>query len=102
MTSCKKAKVGRKITGMMNRHRVSSLIGALGLPGPEQQLAFDHFGHSGDVNGNIYQVPQAERQLKATAKYLHVIDGLVSENNNRPLIEGNYFHLEVKFIWNIL
>lgn len=29
---------------------------------------------SGDVNRNIYQVPQAERQLKSTGRYLELID----------------------------
>ena len=74
MACCKKGNLEGKVTGTMNRHRVSTLIGALGLPESEQQLAFDHFGHSGDINRNIYQVPQAERQLASTGKYLQMID----------------------------
>ena len=74
MYCCKKAGLEKKVNGTMNRHRVSSLIGAMGLSEADQQLVFDHFGHSGDVNKNIYQVPQAERQLSTTGKYLEMID----------------------------
>ena len=58
----------------MNRHRVSTLIGALGLPEHEKQLAYEHFGHSGSINQNIYQAPPAEQQLATTGKYLRMID----------------------------
>ncbi|XP_057317070.1 uncharacterized protein LOC130661123 [Hydractinia symbiolongicarpus] len=74
MACCKKANLTDKVNGTMNRHRVSTLIGSFGLSEAEQQLAFDHFGHSGDVNRNIYQVPQAERQPKSTGRYLELID----------------------------
>lgn len=81
MNSCTKANIDGKVNGTMNRHRVSTMIGMLGLPEDEQQLAFDHFGHSGDVNRNIYQAPQAERQLATTGKYLQLIDNGNSSNS---------------------
>lgn len=71
---CKKCDLNGKITGTINRRRLSSLIVALGLPESDQILAFDHFRHSGDVNKHVYQVPQAERQLATTGKYLQMID----------------------------
>lgn len=83
---CKKCDLNGKITGTINRHRLASLIGALGLPESDQLLAFDHFGHSGDVNKNIYQVPQAERQLATTGKYLQMIDNSSPSNEScKPL-----------------
>jgi len=66
---CKKCSLEGKITGTINRHRLSSLIGSMGIPESGQMMAFDHFGHSGDINKNIYQVPQAERQLATTGKF---------------------------------
>ena len=88
MACCKKGNLEGKVTGTMNRHRVSTLIGALGLPESEQQLAFDHFGHSGDINRNIYQVPQAERQLASTGKYLQMIDkGLETKETSGSRVE---------------
>ena len=74
MNCCKSANLEGKMNGTMNRHRVSTMIGALGLSESDQELAFQHFGHSGDVNRNIYQVPQAEQQLATTGKYLQQID----------------------------
>lgn len=74
MSTCKKSDIIVKINGTINRHRVSSLIGALGLPEHEQELAFQHLGHSGDINRNIYQAPPAERQLASTGRYLAMID----------------------------
>ena len=71
---CKKCNLSSNVTGTTNRHRVSTLIGALGLPESDQLLAFEHFGHSGDVNRNIYQVPPAEQQLRSTGRYLQLID----------------------------
>ena len=47
------------------------------------EWAYSHFGHSGDINKNIYQIPQAHQQLLSTAKYLTSIDqGIIS------LLEG--------------
>ena len=71
MACCKKAKLDGKITGTMNRHRVSSLIGALAVP--------EHL-ITAEMSIGIYaKCPQAERQLEATGKYLHIIDkGLAS------------------------
>ena len=58
----------------MNQHRVSTLVRALGFPKSDLELAFQHFGHSRDVNRNIYQAPPAEQQLESTGKYLKLID----------------------------
>ena len=90
MNSCKKAHIDGKVNGTMNRHRVSTMIGMLGLPENEQQLAFDHFGHSGDVNRNIYQAPQAERQLATTGRYLQMIDNGNCSNGLNTSEKGKY------------
>nr|XP_047130473.1 uncharacterized protein LOC105843290 isoform X3 [Hydra vulgaris] len=82
VSCCKKANVDGRLTGTMNRHRVSSLIGALGLSESNQQLVYDHFGHSGDVNKNIYQVPQAEQQLRTTGQFLRNIDQGLSDSSS--------------------
>ena len=58
----------------MNRHRVSSIIGSLGLSEEDQDLVYDHFGHSKDININVYQIPQAERHLNTTGALLRKID----------------------------
>ena len=86
VSCCKKANLDSNVNGTMNRHRVSTLIGALGLPESEQQLAFDHFGHSGDINRNVYQVPQAERQLQSTGRYLKLIDKGNASSSTTPVI----------------
>ena len=74
---CERAGLSGRINGTMNRHRVSSIIGSMDLGEKEQDLEFDHFGHSKNVNERIYQIPQAERQLASTGKLLNLID----ENN---------------------
>lgn len=84
MNCCKRANLEGKVNGTMNRHRVSTIIGSFGLPETEQQLVFDHFGHSGDVNKNIYQIPQAERQLATTGKYLIKIDKGLDKGSEMP------------------
>ena len=86
VSCCKKANLDSNVNGTMNRHRVSTLIVALGLPESEQQLAFDHFGHSGDINRNVYQVPQAERQLQSTGRYLKLIDKGNASSSTTPVI----------------
>ena len=74
LACCRKSNLNDHVNGTMNRHRVSTLVGALGLPESDRELAFQHFGHSGDVNRNIYQAPPAEQQLESTGKYLKLID----------------------------
>ena len=73
MTCYKQTDADYKVNRTMNRHRVTTLIGALGLPECDQGLAYEHFGHSGEINRNVYQVPQAERQLNSTGRYLQLI-----------------------------
>ena len=84
MTCCKKSKACVNVNGTMNRHRVPSLIGALALPETEQRLAFEHFGHSEEINRHVYQVPQAEQQLKSTGRYLQLIDNSSGMTNSTP------------------
>lgn len=69
-----KAGLGNKLNGTMNRHRVISIIGAFNLSEEDQNLAYEHFGHSKEVNKNIYQIPQAEKQLETTGRLLALID----------------------------
>ena len=72
--SCERAGLNGRINGTMNRHRVSSIIGSMDLNEKELDLAFDHFGHSKNINERIYQIPQAERQLASTGRLLNIID----------------------------
>ena len=71
---CRKSNLNDHANGAMNQHRVSMLVRALGFPKSDRELAFQHFGHSGEVNRNIYQAPPAEEQLESTGKYLKLID----------------------------
>lgn len=53
-----------------NRHRVASLLAKLNLSSREQQLIFDHFGHSKDINQGVYQAAAGSEQVNSTAKML--------------------------------
>ena len=44
-----------RLTGTTNRHRLSTLMAAINLSDLEKSLVFKHFGHSKDINENIYQ-----------------------------------------------
>ena len=74
MNSCKKANICDNVNGTMNRHRVSSIIGSMAIPENDKELIYEHFGHDGRINRDIYQVPQAERHLATTGKYLQMVD----------------------------
>ena len=74
MNSCKKAKICDNVNGTKNRHRVSSVIGSIALPENDKELIYEHFGHDDRINRDIYQVPQAERHLATTGKYLQMVD----------------------------
>uniref|UniRef100_A0A7M6DJE2 SET domain-containing protein n=4 Tax=Clytia hemisphaerica TaxID=252671 RepID=A0A7M6DJE2_9CNID len=78
-TCCKKAGIESKINGTLNRHRVSSIMGAFNLTETDRNLSYDHFGHSEEMNRFVYQIPQAEQQLAKTGEYLSLID-----KNQRP------------------
>ena len=56
--------------GTKNRHLIASLIGTMPLSPADSQLVYEFFGHSEHVNHNIYQRPQAERQLAVTGRIL--------------------------------
>ena len=51
---CQKLRIIKhNINGTKNGHKLSTLIARLGLPENEMELAYAHFGHSGDINKNI-------------------------------------------------
>uniref|UniRef100_A0A7M5UR60 Uncharacterized protein n=2 Tax=Clytia hemisphaerica TaxID=252671 RepID=A0A7M5UR60_9CNID len=78
-TCCKKAGIDSKINGTLNRHRVSSIMGALDMSEKDRNLSYEHFGHSEEMNKYVYQIPQAEQQLARTGEFLALID-----NNHNP------------------
>ena len=53
-----------------NRHRVASLLANLQLTEKEKDLIFKHFGHSKDVNEEIYQASAGTRQINSTGQML--------------------------------
>ena len=53
-----------------NRHRVASLSANLQLTEKEKDLIFKHFGHSKDVNEEIYQASAGTRQINSTGQML--------------------------------
>ena len=58
------------INATRNRHRVASLLAKLQLSKQEQDLIFQHFGHSENINMNVYQAPLGAMQLKTTGQRL--------------------------------
>lgn len=52
-----------------NRHRVASMLAKLQLSKKEQDLVFQHFGHSEHIN-KVYQAPPGSMQLQTTEKRL--------------------------------
>ncbi|XP_047131219.2 uncharacterized protein LOC136071695 [Hydra vulgaris] len=63
-----------RLTGTTNRHRLSTLMAAINLSDLEKSLVFKHFGHSKNINENIYQAPAAHQQILSTGKHLLAID----------------------------
>ena len=63
-----------RLTGTTNRHRLSTLMAAINLSDLEKSLVLKHFGHSKDINENIYQAPAAHQQILSTGKHLLAID----------------------------
>lgn len=53
-----------------NRHRMASILARLSLSDNEKQLIYQHFGHSGDVNLNVYQSAAGSQQIATTGKML--------------------------------
>ncbi|XP_047135438.2 uncharacterized protein LOC124812625 [Hydra vulgaris] len=62
-----------------NRHRVASLLAKLHLSKKEQELIFQHFGHSERMNKDVYQAPPGSMQLQTTGQFLLQIN---SSSNN--------------------
>ena len=58
------------INATRNRHQVASLFAKLQLSKQEQDLIFQHFGHSENINMNVYQAPLGAMQLKTTGHRL--------------------------------
>ncbi|XP_065682293.1 uncharacterized protein LOC136095516 [Hydra vulgaris] len=67
------------INATKNRHRVASLLAKLHLSKKEQELIFQHFGHSERMNKDVYQAPPVSMQLQTTGQFLLQIN---SSSNN--------------------
>ena len=63
-----------RLTGTSNRHRLSTVLAGFNLTNLERELVFKHFGHSKEINENIYQAPAAHLQLETTGAYLSRVD----------------------------
>lgn len=62
-----------KMNPTSNRHRVANLMAKFELSHTERNLVFQHFGHSKDVNENVYQACPGSMQLKVTGNLLQQI-----------------------------
>ena len=56
-----------------NRHRVSSIMAKFDLSDSEKNLVFQHFGHTMEMNQNVYQACPGSMQLKVTGELLKQI-----------------------------
>ena len=56
-----------------NRHRVASLMARFDLSESEKDLIYQHFGHSKNMNLDVYQACPGSLQLKTTGKLLKQI-----------------------------
>ena len=65
------------INATRNRHRVASLLSKLELSEQERKLVYQHFGHSQNINENVYQAPAGSLQLQTTAQRLLQINSLM-------------------------
>lgn len=65
-------KISRKgsLNATKNRHRVASLLSKMLLSEKEKELIFKHFGHSKNVNEDIYQAAAGTLQLQSTGQKL--------------------------------
>ena len=53
-----------------NRHRMASLLAKINLNSKEKELIFNHFGHSSEVNKNVYQAAAGTQQIDTTGHLL--------------------------------
>ena len=63
-----------KIKATTNRHRISTFVAALDMPDQDRQLFYKHFGHSSEINENVYQNPVGIREVTQVGKRLLKID----------------------------
>lgn len=57
-----------------NRHRVASLMAKFNLKESEKDLVYQHYGHSKDMNVNVYQACPGSLQLRTTGNLLKQIE----------------------------
>ena len=62
------------INATQNRHRVASLLSHLKLTEKEKELIYKHFGHSKNINENVYQAAAGSLQLATTVQKLQLIN----------------------------
>ena len=62
------------LTATKQRHRLSTKYANLDLPEKEQELFFNHMGHSAEVNRNTYQHPLPILHMKNIGKTLKDFD----------------------------
>ena len=73
---CDKANVKDKstLTATAQRHRVSTMFAAFDLPENERNLFYTHMGHSKEMNEQVYQAPQALKEVTILGRKLTSID----------------------------
>lgn len=64
--------VGKKgaFNATKNRHRIATILAKMNLTDYEQNLIFEHFGHSKTINQTVYQAAAGSQQINCTAKVL--------------------------------
>ena len=56
------------------RHRTSTLYAALEVPEQERDFFYNHMGHSGEINREVYQTPLAVMAITKVGKHLYNFD----------------------------
>lgn len=82
-----------------NLHRVASMLAKLQHSKKEQELIFQHFGHSEHINKEVYQAPPGSMQPQTTGKRLLLINtglrkderSIVSDTWNNKCGRGKKF-----------
>lgn len=78
----KKLSLTGAINATTNRHRVASMLAQLDLTNKEKELIYKHFGHSGNINQNVYQAAAGTLQLQSTGKHLLEIQNKTADNDS--------------------
>jgi len=86
----KRISIQGAVNATKNRHRVSSLLAKLELSEFEKKMIYQHFGHSQNINENVYQAPAGAIQLQTTGKRLLAINstGAAAATSSKTDFQG--------------